>query len=131
MKYLLDTNSIITLFKGEPIFLERMRRHRPTDFGVPAIVIHELYYGAYKSRRVTENRERVSSLRFNILSFDTEDARRAGEIRATLSAQGTPIGPYDVLIAGQAMARGLTLITNNRREFERVHGFRLEDWLNE
>ncbi|PTN38431.1 type II toxin-antitoxin system VapC family toxin [Desulfonatronum sp. SC1] len=131
MKYLLDTNAIITLFKGEPVFLERMRRHRPPDFGVPAIVIHELYYGAFKSRRVVENRERISSLRFNILSFDSEDARRAGEIRAALSAQGSPIGPYDVLIAGQAMARGLALITNNRREFDRVHGLRIEDWLNE
>lgn len=131
MKYLLDTNAIITIFKGEPIFLERMRRHRPPDFGVPSIVIHELYYRAFKSRRVVENRERISSLRFNILSFDAEDARHAGEIRAALSAQGTPIGPYDVLIAGQAVARGLVLITNNRREFGRVHGLRSEDWLNE
>ena len=63
-----------------------------------------------------------------MLSFDEEDARISGEIRAQLAKKGTPIGPYDVLIAGQALARGLTLVTANTREFSRVEGLRLVDW---
>ena len=89
---------------------------------------HELYYGAYKSGRPEENLARVEGLAFPVLEFDREDARSAGEVRARLSGAGTPIGPYDVLIAGQALARKLILLTHNRKEFERVPGLRLEDW---
>ncbi len=63
-----------------------------------------------------------------ILEFDREDARTAGEIRAALARQGTPIGPYDVLIAGQARARDLMLVTNNLSEFQRIDGLKIEDW---
>lgn len=65
---------------------------------------------------------------FPILDFDQNDAFVAGEIRAALAAKGTPIGPYDVLIAGQAKARGLTLVTNNVGEFNRVENLQVEDW---
>ena len=65
---------------------------------------------------------------FQLVNFDNEDARCAGEIRATLAARGTPIGPYDTLIAGQAQARGLILVIHNTREFNRVEGLRIEDW---
>ena len=128
MKYLLDTNAVIALLKGHPGFLTRLRRHRPADFAVPSIVMHELFYGAYKGRQVARNLERVQALQFEVLDFDREDAQRAGELRAHLSAAGTPIGPYDVLIAGQAWARGLTLITRNMREFRRIAHIRVEDW---
>ena len=67
-------------------------------------------------------------MRFEILPFDAEDARHAGEVRAALERAGTPIGGYDVLIAGQALARDLILVTHNMREFERVAGLRIEDW---
>jgi tRNA(fMet)-specific endonuclease VapC len=70
----------------------------------------------------------VDSLQFVVLEFDKEDARQAGEIRALLASRGTPIGPYDVLIAGQAKARNLTLITHNTDEFGRVPGLRFDDW---
>lgn len=128
MKYLLDSNAVIALLKGQPKFLKRLRRHEPSALGMSAIVAHELYFGAYKGKRQTENLSRVEALRFEVLEFDREDARQAGELRATLALAGTPIGPYDVLIAGQAMARNLTLITHNTREFERVAGLRIEDW---
>ena len=62
------------------------------------------------------------------MAFDPEDARAAAEIRADLKRKGTPIGPYDVLIAGQSLARGLTVVTANLREFERVEGLKVEDW---
>jgi tRNA(fMet)-specific endonuclease VapC len=71
---------------------------------------------------------RVDALRFAVLEFDQEDGRQAGEIRAHLASKGTPIGPYDVLIAGQAKARKLTLVTHNTIEFKRVPGLKVEDW---
>ena len=128
MKFLLDTNAVIALLKGHGGFRDRLVRHGPEDFGLPAIVMHELYYGAYKSQHIEANLNRLEGLRFERLDFDPEDARCAGEIRARLAQAGTPIGPYDLLIAGQAMARSLTVITHNRREFDRVDGLRIEDW---
>ncbi|WP_428534302.1 type II toxin-antitoxin system VapC family toxin [Rhodopila sp.] len=128
MRYLLDTNSVIAVLKGHPGFLVRMRRFRPRDFALPSIVAHELFYGAYKGKRIADNLARIEALRFEVLEFDREDARRAGELRAELAGAGTAIGPYDVLIAGQAIVRGLTLITHNVREFQRVPALLLEDW---
>jgi tRNA(fMet)-specific endonuclease VapC len=129
MRYLLDANAIIALLNDttSPI-ARRVRRYVPRDFGVSAIVIHELYYGAFKGQRVEQNVARVDALQFSVLEFDEEDARQAGQIRAHLASKGTPIGPYDVLIAGQAKARALTLVTHNTTEFQRVPGLKLEDW---
>ncbi|KWB28734.1 pilus assembly protein [Burkholderia cepacia] len=131
MKFLLDTNAVIAILKGEPAILSRLRSHLPGDFGIPAIVAHELYYGACKSQRVAANVARVEALQFEVVSFDVEDAQHVGEIRAHLIAAGTPIGPYDALIAGQARARQLVLITRDIREFECVPGLQVEDWLAE
>lgn len=93
-----------------------------------AVVIHELYYGAFKSQRLEQNVARVDALQFPVLEFDLEDARHAGEIRANLARKGTPIGPYDALIAGQSKARNLTLVTHNTTEVQRVDGLRVDDW---
>ncbi|HET7411950.1 MAG TPA: type II toxin-antitoxin system VapC family toxin [Pararhizobium sp.] len=128
MKFLLDTNAVIAILKGHEGFLARLQQYRPADFGLPSIVAHELFYGACKSQRVEENLRRVEGLQFGTVSFDREDARCAGELRARLAASGTPIGPYDVLIAGQALARRLTVVTRNMREFNRVEGLPVEDW---
>jgi tRNA(fMet)-specific endonuclease VapC len=126
--FLLDTNAVIATLKGHPGFLSRLRGSRPQDCAISAIVAHELYFGACRSARRDQNLARIDALRFPVLEFDREDARTAGEIRAALAAAGTPIGAYDVLIAGQALARGLTLVTHNRREFQRIAGLRVEDW---
>ncbi|KVK83703.1 pilus assembly protein [Burkholderia cepacia] len=131
MKFLLDTNAVIAILKGELAILSRLRPHRPGDFGIPASVAHELHYGACKSQRVAANVARVEALQFEVVSFDVEDAQHAGEIRAHLIAAGTPIGPDDALIAGQARARQLVLITHHVREFERVPRLQVEDWLAE
>lgn len=128
MRFLLDSNAIIALMKGHAGFLTRLQRYRPMDFGLPAIVAHELYYGAHKGRRVAENLARVEALQFEVVDFNREDAQKSGEIRARLAAEGTPIRPYDVLIAGQAQARDLVLVTHNVREFRRVPGLGIEDW---
>ena len=128
MKFLLDTNAVIALLKGHPGVQARIRQHRPGDFAMSAIVAHELYFGAYRGTRSVENLARVDALRFEVLDFDREDARNAGQLRAVLAAAGAPIGPYDVLIAGQALARGWTVVTANTHEFARIDGLNVIDW---
>jgi tRNA(fMet)-specific endonuclease VapC len=129
MKYLLDTNAVIAVL-NEPqgSVAERLRGHAPAEIGVSAVVMYELYYGAFRSRRQERNLALVDSLRFEIIDFDLEDARHAGEIRAWLAGQGTPIGAYDIQIAGQARARDLILVTRNTREFHRVDHLKVENW---
>lgn len=129
MRYLLDTNVVIALLnEGDSPVGRAARRHRPGQLAMSSIVASELFYGAFKSRRREQNVILVESLRFAVLDFDLDDARKAGEIRALLATRGHPIGPYDVLIAGQALARDLILVTHNTREFARVPGLHLEDW---
>ena len=98
---------------------------------VSSIVIFELCYGIAKSKRRHLNADVLRGFLagpVSQLAFDDEDARAAGEVRATLEAAGTPIGPYDVLIAGQALRHKATLVTANTREFARVPGLAWEDW---
>jgi tRNA(fMet)-specific endonuclease VapC len=129
MKYLLDSNAVIALLNDTGSSTARQaRRHKPDDVGISSIVAHELYYGAFKSKRTASNVALIDSLQFEILEFDQEDARHAGEVRALLAIRGTPIGPYDVLIAGQARARELILVTHNTAKFARVPGLAIEDW---
>lgn len=129
MRYLLDTNVVIALLNdttSKPA--QRVRREPPGDVAISAIVAHELFYGAFKSQRTADNLAVVDALQFTVIEFDKEDARQAGQVRAALAARGAPIGPYDVLIAGQAMARNLALVTNNTAEFGRIAGLIIEDW---
>ena len=131
IQYLVDTKAVITLVGGRSAeLLARVEASEPGSLVVSSIVAHELWYGAYRSQKVAFNLETLRLLFTDLalLDFDREDARVAGEIRAELSRQGTPIGPYDALIAGQARARGLILVTNNTGEFRRVAGLSLEDW---
>lgn len=131
MVWLLDTNAVIALVtrRSEPL-RRRVEAAEPGTLATSTIVAHELYFGAYRSQKIEFNLETLRLLFADlvVLDLDREDARTAGEIRAMLSRQGTPIGPYDVLIAGQAKARGLTLVTNNLAEFRRIPGLALEDW---
>jgi len=129
MHYLLDTNACIALLNNtSPPLAARLRRHAPADIGLPAPVAYELYYGACKSRQSRRNLELLDRMAFEIVPFDAGDARVAGAICAELETAGHPIGPYDLLIAGQARARALVLVTANSREFQRVDGLECEDW---
>lgn len=131
IEYLLDTNMVIALIgRKSDAALTRLDRARPGSVAVSSIVAHELYFGAYKSQKVSHNLETLRLLFADvpILDFDREDARTAGDIRASLASKGMPIGPYDVLIAGQAKNRRLTLVTNNLSEFRRIEELPLEDW---
>jgi tRNA(fMet)-specific endonuclease VapC len=130
VKYLLDTNTVITLLKRHKAVLAKLRKNTPSDVVLSAIVAHELYFGAYKSHDTSKNFALVENLEFEVLPFDRDDAAQSGQVRAALAAAGTPIGPYDLLIAGQALARGLILVTRNTREFGRVAGLRIENWEN-
>jgi tRNA(fMet)-specific endonuclease VapC len=129
--HLLDTNAVIALLgRKSDALVARVMDSDEGSIGLSAIVAHELYYGAYKSARVSFNLEtlRLALADFPLVDFDRDDAQMSGEIRAALAAQGKPIGPYDVLIAGQAKARDAVLVTNNVGEFARVDGLRVEDW---
>ena len=131
ISHLLDTNAVIALIGRKSDRLVSRVLHSPQgSLGLPSVVAYELYFGAQKSAKVQHNLETLRLLMadFSILDFDQNDAFVAGEIRAALAAKGTPIGPYDVLIAGQAKARGLTLVTNNVGEFNRVENLQVEDW---
>ena len=129
MNYLLDTNAVIAVLNAPAgDVAKRLRRKKPASVSISAVVLHELYFGAFKSVRVSHNVATVDGLAFNVLAFDRDDARAAGEVRAALQALGTPIGPYDILIAGQALSRRLTLVTHNVGEFSRVAKLKVEDW---
>jgi tRNA(fMet)-specific endonuclease VapC len=98
---------------------------------VPTVVLFELWYGVVKSARQKENAEDLATFLagpVKLLVFGEEDAREAGEVRTSLERIGKPIGAYDVLIAGQALARKMTLVTANAKEFGRVKGLVWEDW---
>ncbi|MEB3289070.1 MAG: type II toxin-antitoxin system VapC family toxin [Leptolyngbya sp.] len=130
--YLMDTNVCIRLLNrnGSPAFIQKFSSRSPTDFRLCSVVKYELYYGAYKSSRKSQNLEKIEQFfdQFQSLALDDESAKLAGKIRSQLTTQGIPIGPNDVLIAAIALANNLTLITHNTREFGRVGGLQLEDW---
>ena len=129
MKYLLDTNAVISLLKNNSLSLAgKVRACSPGDIGLSSIVIHELYFGAFKSQRAQSNLDILDHLQFEVIPFGLEDARQAGRVRAELALLGSPIGPYDALIAGQAAERRLILITRNGKEFGRVKDLRWENW---
>ncbi len=133
MTYLLDTNACIAVINGRPAAVrERLREvmERGETAGVSTVALFELWYGVTKSARVDANTERLAIFLtpLETLPFDDEDARVAGAIRADLERAGTPVGAYDVLMAGQAVRRGLVLVTANVSEFGRVPGLRWENW---
>lgn len=134
MNYLLDTNACIALMNGIPsavrIRFGQAVRARSQVY-LSSVIAFELWYGIAKSARVEVNTERFKALLSSsvlALQFDNDDAQAAGSIRAALEAMGKPIGGYDYLIAGQAIARQLTLVTANVSEFSRVKGLSWEDW---
>jgi tRNA(fMet)-specific endonuclease VapC len=133
--YFLDTNICITLINGtSPNVRERLRRANDagSNISVSSVVVYELWYGVDKSARREFNTARLETFLtgpFEIVDFDSDDAKVAGGVRADLERAGIPIGAYDVLIASQAKRRDATLVTSNVPEFTRVEGLRTEDWM--
>lgn len=130
-RYLLDTDICIYVIKArDPALLGLFNTHS-TELAISAVTLAELYYGAGKSSQPERSRGIVQEFcgRLEHIPLDSKAAEHAGEIRADLARAGTPIGPYDVMIAGIARANGLILVTNNTREFSRVSALRLENWV--
>ena len=134
MNYLLDTDAVIALLKNEPPGVRtRLRRaaSRGNAIAISSVVLYELWYGVARSARRRENADRLRvflSGNISVVPFDEEDAVTAGDLRAALETAGTPIGPYDLLIAAQALRAGTTLVTANVSEFARVRGLAWQDW---
>jgi tRNA(fMet)-specific endonuclease VapC len=130
IKFMLDTNICIFTIKNKPqIVREAFNRH-DGQLCISAVTLMELIYGAEKSATPEKNLAVIEGLaaRLEVWPFDNEAAAHTGMIRSELAQAGTPIGPYDQMIAGHARSRGLIVVTNNLREFERVKGLRVEDW---
>jgi tRNA(fMet)-specific endonuclease VapC len=134
MAYLLDTNVCIVLINGTSP-RTRARFAKAVESGeavwIPSVSLYELWYGVAKSVQKRTNTLRLEKFLdgpVRLLEFGGEDARYAGEIRSQLERAGRPIGAYDLLIAGQALHRKLTLVTANAREFARVQGLLWQDW---
>lgn len=133
LRYLLDTNLCIRILRDRPAGLRARFNVEASSLCISDVVLYELLLGAEKSARPVENRTGVErfAARLTVLPFDSAAAVHTAEIRATLERRGTPIGSYDVMIAGSARSRGLIVVTGNLREFNRVDGLRSEDWLAE
>jgi tRNA(fMet)-specific endonuclease VapC len=134
MSYLLDTSTCIAMLRDRPPLvraraLEATSRHQ--NLLVSSLILHELWYGVYKSSDIPRNASKL--LRFltgnlETIDFDNEDAKIAGEIRAALKAQGTLIGAYDPLIAAQCLRYNFTLVTSDVDHFRRIEGLHWENW---
>lgn len=130
--YLLDTNICIYIIKRKPIdVLAILRKKVKKEIYVSSITIAELEYGIAKS--VYPERNKIALIEFLsvfiILPFTGKDAFEYGSIRSSLEKNGTPIGSMDLLLASQARANNLILVTNNVKEFERVNGLTIENWV--
>jgi tRNA(fMet)-specific endonuclease VapC len=134
VNYLLDTNACIALMNGEPAAVRKRFEKAirgDSQIHISSIVAFELWDGIAKSARIqmnTQGFEALLSSAVIAIPFNHEDSRAAGSVRATLESGGRPIGAYDYLIAGQALARQLTLVTANVSEFSRVKGLFWQDW---
>jgi tRNA(fMet)-specific endonuclease VapC len=130
MQYLLDADTCISVFRNEPNTLAHLSAKQPADCAISTITSYELYTGVEKCADPAREGVKVQTLLKTVLElpFDVQAAREAARVRATLESVGRPIGPYDTLLAGQAIASGLTLVTSNVAEFRRVAGLTIEDW---
>lgn len=134
MRALLDTNICIYMIKNKPPEVRKhFDRFVPGDIGISAITVAELHYGVAKSAAKEKNALALEGflLPLEIVAFDMESALVYGKIRSDLERRGTPVGGMDMLIAAQAIARGLTLITHNLKEFQRIPELRCETWIGE
>ena len=128
--YVLDTNTLIYFFKGLGNVAQNLWQRSPQEIKIPAIVLFELEVGIAKSTSPKKRAGQLKELtsRVQVLPFGDQEARSAAMIRVQLEKKGTPIGPFDILIAGTAQANHATLVTHNTAEFARIKNIRLEDW---
>ena len=130
LKYMLDTNICIFTVKNRPQHVRDAFNRHHGQLCISSVSLMELLYGAEKSASPEKNLAVVEGFaaRLDVLAYDDLAASHTAQLRAELSRSGMPIGPYDQMIAGHARSRGLIVVTNNRREFDRVPGLRVDDW---
>jgi len=128
--YVIDTNTLIYFFKGIGNVPEKFLSISPKDIAIPAIVIYELEFGIAKSNSPKKRQSQLNDILslINILPFGEKEASLSASIRTKLEKKGTPIGPYDTLIAGTALTHQGILVTNNLKEFSRVPKLKTENW---
>ena len=130
LKYMIDTNIAIYTLKNRPTKVRTAFKKHSREICISTISLGELIFGAEKSAQVEHNLTVIEGFaaRMKVESFNAQAAVHFGQLRAELTRSGKLIGPYDMMIAGHARAMGLILVTNNRREFDRVPGLRVENW---
>lgn len=131
LKYMLDTNIVIYTMKNRPRQVKKQFQRHDGRMAVSSVTLGELVFGAEYSKEAGKNLADIEELiaRLEVLPFESKAAYHFGQIRAALYKAGTPIGAYDMMIAGHARALGLVLVTNNEKEFQRVPGLMLENWV--
>ena len=132
MKYLLDTNICIYIIKKKPVeVIKRFLKMKPDSIGISSITVSELYYGIAKSSKPNENTIAFEQfiLPLTVLDFNKDDSIAYGRLRAKLEQKGKLIGAMDMLIAAQALSRDLIIVTNNEREFKKIEGLSVENWV--
>lgn len=130
LKFMLDTNICIFTLKNRPAHVRETFKRHHGQMCISTVTWMELIYGAERSANPQRNLADVEGFaaRLEVLKYDSAAAAHTGQLRAELANAGTPIGPYDQMIAGHARSQGLILVSNNRCEFDRVPGLRVEDW---
>lgn len=130
MKWMLDTDTCISIVKKHPAALKKLYGKSVGQVGISSITLGELAFGAAKSSRPQNARDALAEflLALEIAAFDDRAAMKYGEVRASLERRGRPIGPLDTLIGSHAHSQDLILVTHNTREFSRIQGLRIEDW---
>jgi tRNA(fMet)-specific endonuclease VapC len=132
MKYILDTNICIYIIKKKPSSVfQKFRSLKPGSVGISSITLAELEFGIEKSIKPKQNRLALHQflIPIDIVEFDSEAATEYGSVRAKLEKSGTQIGALDTLIAAHAKSLDCILVTNNEREFIRVNGLKVENWV--
>jgi tRNA(fMet)-specific endonuclease VapC len=131
LAYMLDTNICIYVMKNYPQELRDKFNSLAEQLCISSITLGELHFGAEKSARRIDNLAAVEhfAARLDVLSFDAKAAAHYGQLRAELERAGTPCGPHDMQIGGHARSQGLIVVTNNMREFSRMKGIRVENWV--
>ena len=134
MHYMLDTNTLIYVLNARPqhqAVLDQFNQHDPRNLCLSSITLAELRFGVEQSQRRDSTQGKLNRViaALGVAPFEERAARAYGSLRAHLQADGTPIDPLDTLIAGHALSLGMTLVTNNTREFSRVPGLRIENWI--
>ncbi len=129
--HLLDTNIVIYTLKNKPSQVRTAFEKHYGKIAISTITVMELVYGAERSVDPQKNLAQIEGLvaRLETLDYVAQAAYHTGQIRADLANKGTPIGPYDQMLAGQARSNGLVIVTNNEKEFKRVEGLRVENWV--